>query len=331
MNTDFLKKMRDLWGKESLYSDTVNLDFTTIPYWGDDGHLENHWSGKRNKALASMQAVLAQDSETRIIYDGRVGVLHRQQNQEILEFLDFYKSGNPHPKPLRYVVFDSQFTSYQNLSRLDDDGLLFITIRRRGKHMIHRIGQWPKTSWKTLRVERSSNKKQTLQVHDEKVFLRGYDQEIRQIIVTGRGKVKPAVIITNDFEKPIAQIVQKYARRWLVEKAISEQIEFFHLNRMSSSMVIKVDFDLVMTLLAYHLYRLMAHQLEGFSKATAPTLFQKFLANQADVNIKKEGIEVYLKKKRNLPLLLNMMDEFQNLNYPFLGNKKIRFFGASYT
>ncbi len=81
MNTDFLKKMHGLWGKELLYGDTANLDFTTIPYWGDDEHLENHWSGKRNKALASMQAVLAQDSEIGIIHYGRVGVLHRQQNQ----------------------------------------------------------------------------------------------------------------------------------------------------------------------------------------------------------------------------------------------------------
>ncbi len=75
--------------------------------------------------------------------------------------------------------------------------------------MIHRIGQWPKTRWKTLGVERYSNKKQTLQVHDEKVFLRGYDKDLRQIILTSRGKVNPAVIITNDVEKPIAQIVQK--------------------------------------------------------------------------------------------------------------------------
>jgi hypothetical protein len=45
--------------------------------------------------------------------------------------------------------------------------------------------------------------------------------------------------------------VRKYARRWLVEKGIAEQIDFFHLNRLSSSMVIKVDFDLV-TKVSHH-------------------------------------------------------------------------------
>ncbi len=259
------------------------------------------------------------------------GVTHQQQNQEILQFLDFYRSEKSLSKPLRYVVFDSQFTSYENLSRLDDDGILFLTIRRRGKQMVNRIDQRPQTAWKTIRVERSSHQKQTLKVHDESVFLRGYDKDILQIMVIRRGKRKPAIIITNDFEKPIAQIIQKYARRWLVEKAISEPMEFFHLNRVSSSMVIKVDFDLVMTLLAYNLYRWMARQCHGFAKATAPTLFQKFFANQAEIHIKKEMIEVALKKKRHLPLLLETMNEFQDLTYPFLGNKKIQFLGASHT
>jgi hypothetical protein len=56
--------------------------------------------------------------------------------------------------------------------------------------------------------------------------------------------------------------VRKYCRRWLVEKGIAEQIDFFHLNRVSSSMVIKVDFDLIMTVLAHNIYRLLASKLE---------------------------------------------------------------------
>jgi len=50
-----------------------------------------------------------------------------------------------------------------------------------------------------------------------------------------------------------------------VEKTISEQIEFFHLNRLSSSMVIKVHFDLTMLILAYNLYRLLAPELPGYA------------------------------------------------------------------
>ena len=37
-------------------------------------------------------------------------------------------------------------------------------------------------------------------MYDEQVFLKGYDKQIRQIIITGHGKIKPAMIITNDFD-----------------------------------------------------------------------------------------------------------------------------------
>ena len=41
MNVDFLKRLHRVWLDAGLLSDTVNLDFITLPYWGDDTHLEN--------------------------------------------------------------------------------------------------------------------------------------------------------------------------------------------------------------------------------------------------------------------------------------------------
>ena len=115
------------------------------------------------------------------------------------------------------------------------------------------------TKWKTIRVDASGLKKRILKVSDKNVILQGYKNEkadspktIRQIIITGHGKIKPAVLITNDFDISVEAVVRKYSRRWLVEKGIAEHIDFFHLNRVSSSMVIlvlctkyavKVDFD----------------------------------------------------------------------------------------
>jgi hypothetical protein len=91
MNLKFLKGLHGIWLKNGLLSDTCNLDFSTIPYWGDDKHLENNWSGKRNKALSSMLAVLAQDPENGIIDYGNTDVMHKNQSRVVLEYLDFYK------------------------------------------------------------------------------------------------------------------------------------------------------------------------------------------------------------------------------------------------
>ena len=110
--------------------------------------------------------------------------------------------------------------------------------------MLDRIANLPKSGWEKVRVECAGNKYRTLRVYDEQVFLKKYDKDIRQITITGNGKIKPAVMITNEFDLTTEKIIRKYARRWIVEKSISEQIDFFHLNMVSSSMVIKVDFDL---------------------------------------------------------------------------------------
>ena len=117
--------------------------------------------------------------------------------------------------------------------------------------------------------------------------------------------------------------------RWLIEKAISEQIEFFHLNRLSSSMVIKVDFDLTMSILAYNLYRLFACETGKYSSFTAPKIFDKLISNSGTVKINDQTIEVIMKKKRSMPVLLSVLKKFEPLEYPWLHNKQLRFQGAS--
>ena len=331
MNKDFLIKLSKKWIELGLIKETFNLDFTTIPYWGDSEHLENNWSGKRNKALPSMLAVLAQDQESGIIDYGDTNIMHKDESTVILEFIDFYKAGSEGKMDLKYLVFDSKFTNYENLNRLNKDGIKFLTIRRRGKNIVEEIENLPKSEWKTIRIDGSSNKKRTLKVCDQSVKLRGYEGEVRQIAITGNGKVKPAIIISNDFDSSVDSSVRKYARRWLVEKEISEQISFFHLNNVSSSMVIKVDFDLTMSILTHNLYRLLANDLPRYEKLSVQSLYEKFLLNSADIQIENESIIVNLKKKRNLPLLLESMNQFKDLKYQSLGYKKIIFKGATYS
>lgn len=331
MNLDFLRQLHQRWLEYGLLGDTANLDFTAIPYWGDDDdHLENNWSGKRSRALASMLAVLAHDPDTGIIDYGDTDVQHETEAQVVLEYLDFYRADDPLGKALKYLVFDSRFTNYENLAQLDERNIKFITIRRRGKNMIREIEQMPACEWKTVRVEAAGNRKRTLRVADQTIFLPGYGHDIRQIIITGHGKAKPALIISNDFELSLEQMVRKYCRRWLIEKSIAEQIDFFHLNRLSSSMVIKVDFDLVMTILAHNLYRLLALELGRYQHLADQSVFDRFIYNSGTIAISKNDIRVALKKKRDLPQLLTALNDY-TFDYPWLDKKRLVFDGASYT
>ncbi len=332
MNINFLKSIQNIWSVNELLSDTANLDFTTIPYWEGDTHLEKKWSGKRGKTLSSLPAILAHDPDTGIINYGNANVVHKRESDEVLEFLDFYNTGTSSDKnKLRYIVFDSKFTNYQNLGRLNDDGIKFITIRRRGKNIVNRLDSIPQKERKTIRIEMAGNKKRALKVLDQQVFLEGYGKPIRQISISDHGKIKPAIIITNDNELPIEKVIQKYTKRWIVEKAISEQIDFFHLNMISSSMVIKVDFDLTMSILTHNLFKLLANELERYSHLSDQSLFDMFLLNSADIEIENDKILVHLKKKRNLPAILDIMQEYKLNRYSWLANMKIEFLGASYS
>ena len=157
------------------------------------------------------------------------------------------------------------------------------------------------------------------------MFLKDYGKDIRQLAIAGVGRIKPALLITNDFELPIKQVIHKYARRWLVEQEIDEHIQFFHLNRLSSSMVIKVDFDLTMSILAHNLYRLLALDLEGYSHLNATSLFEKFICNSGSVSITPEAISVTMKKKRHLPILLRALEPFQNQPIAWMENRRLNF------
>jgi len=327
MNLHFLQSMTAIWKTHGLLSDTANLDFVTVPYWGDETHLEKNWSGTRHHALNSILAALAEDPDSGIITYGDATLRHDNESQTAIEFLDFYKKSGS--GDIKYLIFDSKFTTYENLRRLDDDSVNFITIRRRGKKIVDELEALDEKLWTKVKVPMAKGKYRYLKVYDQTIMIKRYGKELRQLAITGHGRIKPALIITNDFDLATADIIRKYAKRWLVEKTIAEQTHFFHLNRLSSSMVIKVDFDLTMTILAHNLYRILAHDLEGFANNTSQTLYDKFICNSGTVNCNKDKVVVRLKKKRNLPCLLEAMQAQHDLNVPWLANKQIKFEGAS--
>jgi transposase len=321
-NLAFLKSMALAFEESGLLSDTANLDFTAIPYWGDGDPLENNWSGKRSKALISIQAALAQDPDTGILCYGDATIKHDNQDDVVLEFLDFYSEGTG--RGIGYLVFDSKFTTLGNLGCINARGVKFVTIQRRCKSLNEKVQQIPGHQWKTAKVEKANHKHRKVKYSEGTAVNRLYGgQPLRQVFVRGQG-VTPATILTNDFDLKAEDIIRKYSQRWLVEKGISEQIHFFHLNRNCSGIVVKVDFDLTMTILAHNLYRLLAYELIGCSHNTAQTLFNKFIDNYGEVVVGPEAITVKMNRKRSLPDLRDALPRL-NETYPWLGNKKLVF------
>ena len=245
-----------------------------------------------------------------------------------MEFLDFYRAGTK--QKITYVVFDSKFTTLENLGRINNEGIKFITIQRRSKNLNEKIQQIPQSQWHTVKVERSNHKSRNVTYSESTTTNSRYGGgELRQIFIKGNG-IKPATILSNDPNSKATDLIRKYSKRWLIENDISEQIHFFHLNRNNSGIVIKVDFDLTMTILAHNLYRLLASELPGYSHSRAQTLFGAFVDNYGVIVVGDKDITIKMNRKRTLPLLRESIPE-PDVPYQWLCGKKLIFTANSHS
>lgn len=313
-NLALLRELAAIFQSDAAAGDTFNMDFKAIPHWGDESVLENNWAGMRGKRIKSLLALLVQNPDTGMLAYCDAGIRHRNESEAVLEFVDFWREGQN--KPPQMLIFDSRFTTYENLSRLNLEGIRFVTLRRRGKNLIAQTQALPAHKWQTVHIA-GRRKHPKVRVHDSLIELRHYEGRVRQIIVTDHGRNHPTFLITNELDMPIHGLIAKYAHRCLVEQEIAEQIDFFHLNSPSSSLVVKVDFDLTLSLLAHNLFRALTRQLPGFEKCTVATIARDVLQNGAKIEVENRNITVNLKKKVHLPTLfeLQWMKEQTHLSW----------------
>jgi hypothetical protein len=320
-NITFIKAINAVFKKHGLLSGVFNIDFTAIPYYGNSKTLENNWAGKYDKCLQSFQASICQDSGSGLLCYGDATIRHENQNEVILDFVEIYQSDG---LKLDFMIFDSKFTTIKNLGNMDRQGVKFITIQRRCKTVITKIDAIPKDEWKTVRIQKANDRDRIVRYAESTTTLQSYgDGDVRQIFIETKHE-KPAIIITNDKERPVTDIVRKYSLRWSVENKISEQINFFHLNRNCSEIDIKVDFDLTMSMLANNLYRLLALKLKGYERKRPEELYENFITGKGVVQIKNDEIEVIINRRKRLPVLLTYMKN-NNLKYDWIGNKSLKF------
>lgn len=80
-----------------------------------------------------------------------------------------------------------------------------------------------------------------------------------------------------------------------------------------------------MTVTAHNLYRIIARDLHGFEKETSGSLNSKFFSNGGQFTISDDAIVIEMKKKRHLPLLLDVMKSYEGVKIPWLKNRKLIF------
>jgi hypothetical protein len=302
--------------------DSIDVDFHSVPANTHEEPLEKHDISSRSRAQHGVLVFLARDAAARVLCYAHAGIPKDQKAAEVLRFADFWRERTgSHPGEL---VFDSQLTTYEHLHLLNQRDIRFLTLRRRTRSMLGRIWSLLASAWRRITLSSLTRTFRTPRVLDERVGLPGYTGLVRQITVIDLGHEEPTILLTNNFRCGCATLVSRYAQRMLIENGISEAIQFFHLDALSSLVGMKVDFDLQITLMASGLYRLMANRIGGeYQHATAKKIFRNLLDVSATVEIREHEVVVTVDKRAHNPYLVGSRLADEPTPMPWSGHKRL--------
>jgi len=305
-------------------ADSFSLDFHAIGHRGEDTDLENHYQPLRGKAGPSVLTFFAMEQKNRVFCYANANLTRTQQPGEVLRFVEFWEQLMGR-KP-QWLYFDSKLTKYAELSRLNQQGVWFVTIRRRGNRLLNRLARLSSDAWQKATIDIPKRRHQQIRYVDERVRLDDYEGEARKIAVRGLGREHPTLFLSNNFEVSPRELIANYARRNGVEDALGSSVNFFHLDCLSSEVRLNVDLDTVLTVLANGCYRWLAHQLHGFASAKPKQLYRKFVETSGTVAIESgRRIVVSLDRRSHNPILREAQLDRAAANIPWLSGHRLEF------
>ena len=302
-------------------SDYINLDFHSIPHYGDKSEMEKVWCGARGKTMKGANTVFVQDGQSNTILYTRADILRNEEAEEVKKFVTYWKKINGEVDET--LVFDCKFTAYRVLDELEDDKVKFITLRKRYAKLIKETLDLPPKEWDKVYISIPKRKYKHVSVHESKVTLKNCSNTFRQIVIKDHGRSTPTFIITNNNELSIKDILEVYAKRWRIENKLAELVAFFNLNALSSPIMIRIHFDILWTLIADTLYHRFAHDLRRFETNIAPTIFRKFIDMPGMVIYDGNKFVIKIRKRAHTPVLKEVEKLQKPFRVPWLSGKTV--------
>jgi len=306
------------------HGESFDLDFHTIPFHGEDALVQKHYVSKRSRRQKGLLAFVAQDASTRVFCYANADIRKENQADEVLNFVAYWKKRTG--KVPQELIFDSKLTTYPNLKKLTDMGIRFITLRRRSAKMVQAAAGKPLSAWRRIELDGVTRIYRTPRILDRTVELKGYQGPLREMVIADLGHEDPTFLITNQLKAAAPKLISRYAQRMLIENGIEDGIDFFHMDALSSAVAMKVNCDLLLTLMASSLYRLLAsHVGNGYQKAKSRHLFRDLIDATATVFIDERDITVRFQKRAHNPFLIAAGFDTKEVKVPWLGRKRLAF------
>ena len=280
--------------------ESFNLDFHSVPYYGQDPVVERHYVSARSRRQPSVLVFLAQDADGRAFCYSNANIRKGEEADEIFRFIAFWKRvRGDYP---RHLVFDSRLTTHAKLARLDRMDIAFITLRKRSPGLLKQIVLLPRSAWTVIELDVPTRKYRFPRVYEQTVPIEG--RNFRQFFVQDLGHDEPTILLTNQHRVSAKQLITRYAQRMLIENGLSDAVRFFHMDALSSTVGLKVDFDMALLVIASGLYRLLAKRMRGYSDAQARQIFRDLIDMPADIRITDAEVQVSFHRRAHLPIIL---------------------------
>jgi hypothetical protein len=277
------------------------LDFHPVPYRGDPTGLDTHYIAQRGKAGTSVLTFFAHEPHSRVLCYANANLTRADQAGELMRFIEFWHAiAGRDPQ---WLYFDSKLAPYPELSRVNQRGIWFVTIRRRGAAVLRRLHALPAHAWHRAVLDIPKRRHQHVRYVDETVTLQGYEGPIRQLAVDGLGRAELALVVSNNFEASARELLMRYAGRNSVEDSLGISVNFFHLDCLASEVRLNVDVDVALTVLANGCYRWLATRLHGFDKAKPKQLYRKFVETGGRLEVQADRVVVRFDKRAHNPIL----------------------------
>ena len=300
-----------------------SLDFHAIPFRGDPTALDNHFLPRRGKAGPSVLSFFAQESESRVLCSANANLARTDQPGERMRFVEFWHGNTGHDP--QWLYFDSKVVPDPELSRVNQRGVHFVTIRRRGAAVIHRLRRLPPQAWQRAVIDTPKRCHQHIGFVDETIRLPGYDGTIRQLAVDGLGREQPTLFLSHNITETARSLIIRYAGRNAVEDGLGTSVNFFHLDCLASEVRLNVDLDVALTVVAHGCYRWLAHHLHGFDKSAPKQVYRKFVETGGQVEVQSDRIVVRFDKRSHNPILREAELDKGCPPIPWLGDRRVSF------
>ena len=301
-----------------------SLDFHPIPYRGDTAVLENHYIPGRGAAHASVQSFFAQEHESRVFCYANANLTRDEQPAEVLRFVEFWHDLTGHDP--EWLYFDSKLTTYAELSRLNQRGVYFVTIRRRGASLVRKLLARPPGDWTGAVIDIPKRRQKHVRYLEQPVRLPDYEGPVRQIAVTGLGREDPTLFLTNHFEARPRDVITSYARRNRIEDGLGTNVNFFHLDCLCSEVRLNVDLDVTLTVIANGCYRWLASRLKGFDKAKPKQLYRKFVETGGVIDVSAgRKLRITFDRRSHNPILREAALDRDCPTIPWLRGYRVEF------